>query len=42
VRIIAECAASALSGGTVLGAGTVLDLEACSACAAAGPWGLRV
>ncbi len=36
VRIIAEFAASALSGGTVLGAGTVLDPEACSACAAAG------
>ena len=36
VRIIAEFAASALSRGTVLGAGTVLDPEACSACAAAG------
>src|SRR5262249_53382779 len=36
VRIIAESAASALSGGTVLGAGTVLDPEACSACAGAG------
>ena len=36
VRIIAEFAASALSGGTVFGAGTVLDPEACSACAAAG------
>ena len=36
VRIIAEFAASALSGGTALGAGTVLDPEACSACAAAG------
>ena len=36
MRIIAEFAASALSGGTVLGDGTVLDLEACSACAAAG------
>jgi len=35
-RIIAKFAASALSGGTVLGAGTVLDPEACSACAAAG------
>jgi 2-dehydro-3-deoxyphosphogluconate aldolase/(4S)-4-hydroxy-2-oxoglutarate aldolase len=36
VRIITEFAASALSGGTVLGAGTVLDPEACSACAEAG------
>ena len=34
VRIIAEFAAAGLSGGTVLGAGTVLDPEACSACAA--------
>ena len=36
VQIIAEFAAAALSGGTVLGAGTVLDPEACSACAEAG------
>jgi 2-dehydro-3-deoxyphosphogluconate aldolase/(4S)-4-hydroxy-2-oxoglutarate aldolase len=36
VRIIAEFAAAAVSGGTVLGAGTVLDPEACSACAEAG------
>ena len=36
VRIIAEFAAAGLVGGTVLGAGTVLDPEACSACAEVG------
>lgn len=35
-EIIAEFAGSAAAAGTVLGAGTVLDPEACSACAAAG------